>query len=154
VSSAAPEVWFYHLERTSLDQVLPELLEKTIARGWRALVRASTSERVERLDEWLWAYREDSFLAHGTAGEPASARQSILLTTGEENSNQAQALFIVDDAPSGDVSVYERVMLIFDGREHAALSRARLRWAEFKALGNVVAYWKQGEIRGWERQGS
>ena len=30
------EVWFYHLERTALDQALPELLEKTLAKGWRA----------------------------------------------------------------------------------------------------------------------
>ena len=36
---SACEVWFYHLERTSLDQALPELLEKTLARGWKALVR-------------------------------------------------------------------------------------------------------------------
>ena len=31
--SAACEVWFYHLERTGLDQALPELLQKTLARG-------------------------------------------------------------------------------------------------------------------------
>ena len=37
--SAATEVWFYHLERTGLDQALPELLEKTLQRGWRAVVR-------------------------------------------------------------------------------------------------------------------
>ena len=41
------EVWFYHLERTSLDQALPELLEKTLARGWRALVRTPSRDRVE-----------------------------------------------------------------------------------------------------------
>ena len=41
------EVWFYHLERTSLDQALPELLEKTLARGWKALVRSTARERVD-----------------------------------------------------------------------------------------------------------
>ncbi|HXQ47651.1 MAG TPA: DNA polymerase III subunit chi, partial [Caulobacteraceae bacterium] len=41
------EVWFYHLERTALDQALPELLEKTLARGWRAIVRATADERIE-----------------------------------------------------------------------------------------------------------
>jgi len=51
------EVWFYHLERTSLDQVLPELLEKTLARGWKAVVRAGANERIEHLDGWLWSYR-------------------------------------------------------------------------------------------------
>ena len=35
------EVWFYHLERSGVDQVLPELLDKTLAKGWKALVRAA-----------------------------------------------------------------------------------------------------------------
>mgnify|MGYP000971257087 CR=1 FL=1 len=51
MTAAAPcEVWFYHLERTGLDQALPELLEKTLARGWRALVRAQDKDRIEHLD--------------------------------------------------------------------------------------------------------
>jgi hypothetical protein len=36
-AEGACEVWFYHLERTSLDQALPELLEKTLARETTAL---------------------------------------------------------------------------------------------------------------------
>ena len=44
----ACEVWFYHLERTGLDQALPELLEKTLARGWKAIVRATGPQRVEQ----------------------------------------------------------------------------------------------------------
>ena len=52
--SAAPcEVWFYHLERSGLDQVLPDLLERTLARGWRALVRSDLPERLDHLDGWL-----------------------------------------------------------------------------------------------------
>jgi 1-deoxy-D-xylulose-5-phosphate synthase len=43
----APEIWFYHLERSGLEQVLPGLLEKTREKGWRALVRVATPERLE-----------------------------------------------------------------------------------------------------------
>ena len=31
------EVFFYHLENRSLEQVLPTLLERSIERGWRAV---------------------------------------------------------------------------------------------------------------------
>jgi DNA polymerase III subunit chi len=147
------EVWFYHLERASLEQVLPELLEKTLARGWKAIVRTSATERIEHLDEWLWAYREDSFLPHGAGGDAISSRQPVLLTTGEENTNSAQALFVIDDAPPGDISQFERCILIFDGKDDLALTAARRHWAAFKASGLPVAYWKQGERTGWERQG-
>ncbi|MDB5468353.1 MAG: polymerase chi subunit, partial [Phenylobacterium sp.] len=61
------EVWFYHLERTGLDQALPELLEKTLQRGWKAVVRTGEAARIEHLDSWLWSYRDDSFLAHAPA---------------------------------------------------------------------------------------
>ena len=64
------EVWFYHLERTALDQALPELLEKTLAKKWKAVVRATSRERVEHLDGWLWTWRDYSFLPHGTDEQP------------------------------------------------------------------------------------
>ena len=63
------EVWFYHLERTGLEQALPELLEKTLQRGWKALVRAPEAERLEHLDSWLWTYRDESFLPHAPAAD-------------------------------------------------------------------------------------
>ncbi len=153
MTAAACEVWFYQLERTGLEQVLPELLEKTMARGWRAQVRAPARDRIDQLDAWLWAWREDSFLAHGADDEPMADRQPVLLTTGAENLNDAQALFLVDGAEPGDLSPFERCIVIFDGREEAALTQARNRWKTFKAGGSPVTYWRQAEGKGWERQG-
>jgi DNA polymerase-3 subunit chi len=146
------EVWFYHLERASLEQVLPELLEKTLSRGWRAQVRCDQRSRLEAIDGWLWTYREDSFLPHGLAGEPFAERQPILLGAGGDNVNDAQALFVVDGEP-GDLTGYARCVVIFDGREESALLAARAMWARFKKAGHGVTYWRQGESRGWERQG-
>ena len=44
------EVYFYHLERRTLDDVLPTLLELSLKRGWRAAVQAASDERVAALD--------------------------------------------------------------------------------------------------------
>ena len=148
----ACEVWFYHLERTSLDQALPELLEKTLARGWRAVVRSGAAERIEHLDGWLWSYRDDSFLAHGTADEPHAPRQPIVLTTGGGRPNGAEALFLIDGAEAGLLDDYERCILLFDGRDEAAVAAARQQWSGFRKQGLSVAYWRQGAERGWEKQ--
>ena len=43
------EVLFYHLEHQPLERVLPSLVEKTLERGWRAVVQAGSEERVEAL---------------------------------------------------------------------------------------------------------
>ena len=55
------EVYFYHLERQPLETVLPQLLEKTLARGWRAVVQIGLAERVEAISTLLWSYRDDFF---------------------------------------------------------------------------------------------
>ncbi|HEX6866603.1 MAG TPA: DNA polymerase III subunit chi [Caulobacteraceae bacterium] len=146
------EVWFYHLERSSLDQVLPELLERTLQRGWKALVRTGQPERVEHLDSYLWSWRDDSFLAHGTADEPMAERQPVLLTSGPDNPNGAQALFLIDGAEAGDLTPHERCIVLFDGRDEAAVARARTSWKAFSKQGLTVSYWKQGAERGWEKQ--
>ena len=146
------EVWFYHLERSALDQVLPELLERTLARGWKALVRSGDPQRIEHLDGFLWSWCDDAFLPHGTAEEPFAERQPVLLTTALDNPNGAQALFLIDGAEPGDLSPHERCIVLFDGRDEAALGLARRRWKTFKSEGRPISYWKQGAERGWEKQ--
>jgi DNA polymerase-3 subunit chi len=146
------EVWFYHLERTGLDQVLPELLEKTLSRGWRAIVRTPEPQRIEHLDGWLWSYRDESFLPHGPAAEPNAARQPILLTTGMDNPNAAHALFLIDGAEPGELAGYARCVVLFDGADEAQLKRARGLWTSLKRQGFAASYWKQ-MARGWEKQG-
>lgn len=145
------DVWFYHLERTALDQALPELLDKTLARGWRALVRSASSERIEQLDDWLWSWRDDSFLAHGVAGEPHEARQPILLATGQANPNGAQAVFLLDGAEPGSLEGFARCMIMFDGRDEAAVKTARDRWRSLKTAGHPVSYWRQSGEGRWEK---
>jgi DNA polymerase-3 subunit chi len=144
------EVWFYHLERTGLDQALPELLQKTMARDWRALVRSPVTERLEHLDGWLWTWRDDSFLPHGTADEPMAERQPVLLTSGGDNPNAAQALFLLDDAEPGDLEGFERCLVLFDGGDAAAVEAARSRWSALKSRGFPVSYWRQSE-KGWQK---
>ena len=146
-----PEIWFYHLERSSLDQVLPTLLEKTIERGWRAMIKSSHSHRLDEVDETLWTFRDDSFLPHGRADQPHAERQPVLLSETGENLNGAQALFIVDDAELGVTEGFERCFIIFDGRDEPALQNARGRWKALKGQGANLAYWRQTDEGRWEK---
>lgn len=148
------ELWFYHLERTELERALPPLLEKCLQRGWRALVRSGSAERLDALDSALWTWRDDSFLPHARDGEAglAPARQPILLTQNAGNPNGAQALFLIDGAEPGDIAEFERACLMFDGRDGAALEAARLRWKNAKEAGIVASYWRESANGKWEKQ--
>src|SRR5690606_24018525 len=110
----AGELWFYHLERTTLGDALPELLDKTLAKGWRALVRAGSEGRAARIDQMLWSWRDEAFLPHGRWDEPDPERQPILLTLDEDNRNSAQALFTVDGVEPEQPDAFERAVVMFD----------------------------------------
>jgi DNA polymerase-3 subunit chi len=147
------EVLFYHLQRQPLEKVLPALIEKSLARGWRVVVQASTDERVEALDAHLWTYRDDAFLPHGTHREAEAAAQPVLLTTGDDNPNRADVRFLIDGAAvPADAGAYERIVLLFDGDDPDAVAAARERWTHAKAQGLAATYWQTDEQGRWQRK--
>ena len=147
------EVLFYHLQRQSLDKVLPPMLEKSLERGWRVVVQAASTERVEALDAQLWTYADDSFLPHGTARQGESREQPVLLTLDEHNPNRAAVRFLIDGAPvPQDAAAYQRVVLLFDGEDDEAVAAARARWTEAQAAGFEATYWQADENGRWQRK--
>ena len=152
MSESGTEIYFYHLERRLLEDVLPNLLERSLERGWRAAVQAASEERVEALNTLLWTYREESFLPHGTARDGSPEAHPIYLTTTEDNPNGARVRFLVDGAALGDVSPYARVVFIFDGRDADAVARARDDYKAAKVAGHAVSYWQQDEGGHWQQK--
>jgi DNA polymerase III subunit chi len=147
------EMLFYHLQGQTPEQVLPALLQKSLERGWRVVVQASSDERVEALDAHLWTWRDDAFLPHGTWRDAEAAEQPIVLTVNEQNPNGAAVRFLVDGATlPATADAYERIVLLFDGNDPDAVERARARWTEAKAAGVEVTYWQADERGRWRRQ--
>lgn len=150
--SGETEVYFYHLESRTLEQVLPTLLERSLERGWWAIVQASSKERVEALNTLLWTYREDSFLPHGAVSDGAPQAQPIFLTEQDDNPNDAAVRFLVDGAMLDDPGGYARVVHIFDGQDESAVAQAREAWAKAKEKGFAVSYWQQDEGGRWQQR--
>lgn len=151
------EIWFYHLERTSVEDTLPPLLEKCVERGWRAVVRCADPANLEALDVSLWTYRSNSWLPHGKSCGDAGEddRQPVLLVHPPELDSDlvlnAPALFLLDGADWTGVAGMERIFVIFDGRDEDAVARARTDWRRAKEAGFRPAYWRQSEDGKWAR---
>ena len=147
------EILFYHLQRQPLERVLPSLLEKSLARGWRVVVQVASEERAEALDAHLWTFRDDSFLPHGTWREAEAREQPILFTIHADNPNGASVRFLLDGAPlPQDAAAYDRVVLLFDGEDPDAVDAARARWSEAKQSGFDVTYWQPDDSGRWQRR--
>ncbi len=145
------DIFFYHLEQAPLERALPALLEKTLERGWKAVVEVGSSDRAEALDMTLWTYRDESFLPHGLSGGPADALQPVLLTTGEENGNGANVRFFVDRAVPHGEGDYERLVFLFDGHDPDAVEEARGAWRAL-AKQNACTYWQQESGGRWVKK--
>ena len=146
------EILFYHLERLPLERVLPGLLERTLERGWKAVVQGSSQERIEALDKLLWSYREDTFLPHGREGDGAAERQPVYLTSTDDNPNAAEVRFLVDGAEGNGLEAYTRAVYIFDGQDDEAVARARDQWRSAQEAGHDVTYWQQDERGKWQKK--
>ena len=132
--------------------MLPLLLEKSLERGWRAVVETSSRERATALDAMLWSFRDDSFLPHGIAGDATDPDQPVLITTDEGNANAAQVRFFVDRAVPQTGKGYQRIVYLFSGHDPDAVGEAREAWKALRE-GNDLTYWQQDETGRWVKRG-
>jgi DNA polymerase-3 subunit chi len=141
----AAEWWFYHIERGSLDAAIAPLIEKCLERKWRVVV-AGHEDTVERLDRALWTFRDDSFVPHGRA-RADSAKHPVLLSTEAVPTNGAKVAVLLDGSDA-DASLFERVMVVFDGQDETARAKARQQFKAATDAGSPARYFQQDKS-GW-----
>ena len=145
------DVNFYQLGTKPLDAVLPKLLEKAVAAGFRAVVPTSNRNLLIHLDAVLWAYEAASFLPHALDGD-AAALQPVLLTTGNDIPNNADLIVVIDGVLPKDLGKFKRALYLFDGGDDAALTQARGHWKELRSRDDVTpVYWRATAGGGWEK---
>lgn len=146
------EVLFYHLESQPLERVLPTLIEKTLERGWRAVIETSSAERAAAIDVLLWTFRDDAFLPHAIAGDDTDPDQPVLIALDEGNANSANVRFYVDRKVPRTAEGYERIVYMFSGHDPDAVTEARVAWKGLLA-GNTLTYWQQDDGGRWVKKG-
>lgn len=144
---------FYHLQKQTLEEVLPKLLEKAYATGKMIKIKVGNEDRVEFLNTFLWTYQDESFLPHGSKKDGSAEQQPIWLSAADDNPNNAALLFLTDEAEiAADIAAYERIFNIFDGNNPQALEQARGLWKTLKNAGAELHYWQQDSSGSWHEK--
>lgn len=145
------EYWFYHLEASTIQGVLPGLLEKTLQKGWRALVKLPEMQ-LKDMDDYLWTYKDDSFLPHGRDDEPMAEQHPITLSASATSASEHQAVFLLGGENVNDMSGVERCMVMINGRSQDDVMRERKRWKVLKETGASLSYYQQNVRGSWEKK--
>jgi DNA polymerase III subunit chi len=142
---------FYHLTRDPPEALLPALIGKALEQGLRVAVRGQDRARMEALDAALW--RREGFLPHGLAGGPHDADQPVLLvcdaTPAADLPNRPGCLVALEASPvaAAEAQALERLCIVFDGTDAAAVEAARGQWRELTAAGVEAEYWNRDSGR-------
>jgi DNA polymerase III subunit chi len=133
---------FYHLMRAGLDDTVTMIVTRAMGQGWRVMLRGTDLGLLGRLDDKLWLGPEDSFLPHGLEGGPQDANQPVLLGLGPiANAAQGLVLLAGAEVQRDEVATLERVWLLFDGADEAAVQAAREQWTRLTGWGMAAQYW-------------
>ncbi|MBT0956524.1 DNA polymerase III subunit chi [Alphaproteobacteria bacterium KMM 3653] len=146
------KVMFYHLTRRRAEAVLPPLLDRSLAQGWRVLLRGPNADRMARLDQSLWVSGGDeSFLPHGLAGGPRDALQPILLSDNNDLPGDVSCLMVLDGAAltATEAQGLARTCVMFDDADDSAKSTARGQWKALLEAGLEAEYWSE-ETGNWQ----
>lgn len=148
------EIRFYHLQTKSLEQALPEILQKAVAGGRRVVVRLRDEKAVARLNEVLWTFNPDSFLPHGSKKDGFAAQQPVWLTDSDENPNNADTLILTQGCVADNPGAYTLCCEMLEDSDGESVAAARGRWKDYKEAGYSLAYWQQTAQGGWEQKAS
>ena len=145
-----PSVNFYHLNKTNTYFALCKLLNKAIGQGQKVLVRTSSAETTEEIDEILWSYDRTSFVPHSKLGDKHTNLNPIYITNETDNPNYAKYLFIIDTSnfSVSEICKFQRTFILFTDGDKSFLNIARKLWVDLSKFDIERKYWVEGE-KGW-----
>ncbi len=137
---------FYHLTTKMIEQVLPVLMEKSLALG-KVLMRVPNAETAEYFDKFLWSYNDEGWIPHSLKDFPEASRQPLLITDTDDNLNNAVILFAVSSVHIDikkliENKEFERVLVVFSDADLPAKEAARSLWSTASELECEHNYWK------------
>ena len=135
---------FYHLTRSTEEDLIRMLITRAVATGWRVMLRGTDDAALRRMDTRLWTEPADSFVPHGLEGGARDADQPVLLGKGPAT-NAAQGVILTGGAvaDAAEAMGLQRLWVLFDGADDTAVTGARALWRQLTEGGVDAEYWSE-----------
>jgi DNA polymerase-3 subunit chi len=133
---AMPRADFYLIDKPRFRDdpllLVCELAKRAFASEQPTLILARSQDQAERIDEKLWSFDGDAFIAHQIAGGEDDALAAVLIVPpGVDVSTRPLVINLRDDCAPG---LFERVLEVVPA-DQAQRDGSRERWKTYKKAG-------------------
>ena len=148
------QIVFYRTAPLRLEKTLISLLEKSYEGNHNSLILFENKENCSKINELLWTYDEDSFLAHTFENDSIcnSINIPIHLSTKFDNKYKANLLFLVDGFIPSEIKSFERVIIIIDVNDNILMQKYKNYYHEIKSNFEDIIFYKFNDYGKWSKE--
>ena len=137
------KVYFYNSSQRDILADIAVLAEKLFLKNEGILIFCTDQETVSVVDNFLWAYREDSFIPHSINNNEETSGHSILITTSIDERYEQDILLVLNGGliREKDWQKFTKIYYFFDDQDNEEKEIARSMWKSFSSLNAECKYW-------------
>lgn len=143
---------FYQLAGMVREQAIARIAAKACEQGLRVWLAVGDERQAAYLDDFLWRFPEEGFLAHGVAGRGDEARQPLLIAPAPSDANGATVALMAGGAMLEAPERFDLVVEFVAGHDPVAVAESRNRYRHYRERGCVMEYQVQGPSGRWEKK--
>jgi DNA polymerase-3 subunit chi len=146
------DISLYHIQHSTIEKVLPKLLEKIISTNNKAVIFCSDENMMNELDKYLWSFSTKTVIPHGCKHDGYKAKQPIYITDVEENPNDASILISLGKVDENYLMTFKRMIYVFDNSVESVSYAENIIKAYKSNNQHSLTCWQQDKASGnWLR---
>ena len=138
------EFFFYNITARDAFKDSAILIEKLFKQRIKVLILCADDEVTSFFDDFLWSFKEESFMPHKVLDRDASQLETIIISKKQLTMEDFKTLIVLKGSivNTDYCNRFEKTYYFFDDNNDAEKKLARNLWREAVKLGTRCKYWK------------
>ena len=137
------KAFFYNASHRDVVADVALLTENIFKKNNKIVIFCTDQETAEVVDDFLWSYRDDSFIPHSIKKHGESSLNPIIVTTDFNGGDEHNVLLALNGVfiKEKDWQRFTKIYYFFDDQDTKEKENARAMWKSFSSLNIDCKYW-------------
>ena len=137
------KAFFYNSSHRDVVRDIAWLTENIFKKNNRIVIFCTDHETAEVVDDFIWSYRDDSFIPHSIKKHRETSLDPILVTTDLDGGYEHNVLVALNGVliKENDWQRFTKIYYFFDDQDSEEKETARSMWKSFSSLDVNCKYW-------------